>query len=55
MERESLTGYSPWGGKGSDTTERLTLSLSPVVEMKLQGTRASVVANVGSAVAVPSL
>ena len=27
MERESLTGYSPCGGKGSDTTERLTLLL----------------------------
>ena len=23
----SLAGYSPWGLKGSDTTERLTLSL----------------------------
>ena len=25
--RRSLAGYSPWGRKGSDTTERLTLSL----------------------------
>ena len=24
---ESLVGYSPWGCKGSDTTEKLTLSL----------------------------
>ena len=35
MDRESLTGYSAWGGKGSDTTERRTLLLSPVVEIKL--------------------
>ena len=28
-EQRSLVGYSPWGGKDSDTTERLTsLSLS---------------------------
>ena len=26
--QRSLAGYSPWGCKGSDTTERLTLSLS---------------------------
>ena len=25
----SLVGYSPWGHKESDTSERLTLSLSP--------------------------
>ena len=25
--KESLAGYSPWGRKESDTTERLTLSL----------------------------
>ena len=24
--QRSLTGYSPWGRKGSDTTERLTLT-----------------------------
>ena len=27
--QRSLAGYSPWGDKESDTTERLTLSLSP--------------------------
>ena len=26
--QRSLAGYSPWGHKESDTTERLTLSLS---------------------------
>ena len=26
--QRSLVGYNPWGRKGSDTTERLTLSLS---------------------------
>ena len=26
--QRSLVGYSPWGHKESDTTERLTLSLS---------------------------
>ena len=26
--RRSLVGYSPWGRKESDTTERVTLSLS---------------------------
>ena len=26
--QRSLVGYSPWGGKESDTTELLTLSLS---------------------------
>ena len=31
----SLAGYSPWGGKESDTTERLTLSLSPPFGMKV--------------------
>ena len=35
MERESLADYNPRGGKGSNTTERLTCSLSPVVEHKL--------------------
>ena len=27
-EKRSLVGYNPWGHKESDTTERLTLSLS---------------------------
>ena len=27
-EQKSLVGYSPWGCKESDTTERLTLALS---------------------------
>ena len=26
--QKTLVGYSPWGHRGSDTTERLTLSLS---------------------------
>ena len=26
-QQRSLTGYSPWGRKESDTTERVTLSL----------------------------
>ena len=28
MDRGAMAGYSPWGYKESDTTERLTLSLS---------------------------
>ena len=28
--QRSLAGYSPWGRKESDTTERVTLSLSGV-------------------------
>ena len=27
--QKSLVGYSPWGGKDSDMTERLTPSLNP--------------------------
>ena len=33
--QRSLVGYSPWGHKESDTTERLTLSLSQVGRVKL--------------------
>ena len=31
--RRSLAGYSPWGGKESDTTERLHFSLYKVPQM----------------------
>ena len=30
--QRNLEGYSPWGCKGLDTTERLTLSLSSLVD-----------------------
>ena len=33
--QRSLVGYSPWGHKESDMTERLTLSLSQVGRVKL--------------------
>ena len=35
----SLVGYSPWGCKESDMTERLTLSLSVIREMKIKTMR----------------
>ena len=39
--QRSLAGYSPWGHKESDTTERLTLSLSGVcAEPRCEGGRA---------------
>ena len=33
--QRSLTGYSPWGHKESDTTEQLTLSHSVIKRNKL--------------------
>ena len=35
--QRSLSGYSPWGCKASDTTEWLTLSLSPPFRWSFQG------------------
>ena len=35
--QRSLVGYSPWGHKKSDTTERLTLSLSPSWSLHFRG------------------
>ena len=32
--QSSLAGYSPWGHKELDTTEQLTLSLSPSIPLK---------------------
>ena len=37
--QRSLVGYSPWGCKESDMTERLTLSLSVIREMKIKTMR----------------
>ena len=34
--QRSLVGYSPWGRKESDMSERLTLSLSVIREMKIK-------------------
>ena len=34
-EQRSLAGYSPWGHKELDTTERLTLRLSEIVQLRL--------------------
>ena len=36
LGQRSLVGYSPWGHKESDTTERPTLSLGPVLHSSLQ-------------------
>ena len=35
LQRESLVGYSPWGRKDLDTTEKLTLSFHFVMESLL--------------------
>ena len=37
--QRSLVGYSPWGRKESDMSERLTLSLSVIREMKIKTMR----------------
>jgi len=37
--QRSLVGYSPWGRKESDMSERLTLSLSVIREMKTKTMR----------------
>ena len=35
----SLRGYSPWGRKESDTTERLQFHFHPFAEVKIYGTQ----------------
>ena len=35
--QRSLAGYSPWGGKESDTTEQLSLTQSKGIQSYIQG------------------
>ena len=50
----SLAGYSPWGHKESDTTERLTLALSPHLEGCVPGLPGTPVSMPSSTHAAPA-